>query len=179
MSVIAKRYATALFELASEEQILESVLAETKFVRQVFEEHLEFYSLLQQYQLGVNERKQILFLVFENRISQMMLNILCLLIDKGRFSEVIQVCKEYAQLTNVSLGRKSGLVYSVELLSQQQLNDIEQAVSNKLKQKVVLENRLDHRMIAGVKVVIDDLVIDGSLKNKLYSLREELLKESR
>ena len=179
MSIIAKRYAAGLFELAKDEQSLESILTETKFVRHLFEENEDFFSLLRQYQLGVKERKSILYKVFDGQLSQMMLNFLCLLIDKGRFGEVIQVCKEYAKFTNESMGIKAGMVYSVELLTKQQLNDIEQAVSHKLQQQVVLENRLDSRILAGVKVVIDDLVIDGSLKNKLYALKEELLKESR
>ena len=56
---------------------------------------------------------------------------------------------------------------------------IEQAMAKRQGQNLELTNRVDPRLISGIKVVIGNEVIDGSMKSKIESLKSELLKESR
>ena len=45
---------------------------------------------------------------------------------------------------------------------------------DKIGKKVELKNKLDERLIGGVKVVVHDHVFDGSVKYKLETLKEQL-----
>jgi len=52
-------------------------------------------------------------------------------------------------------------------------------MAKRQEQNLELTNRVDPRLISGIKVVIGNEVIDGSMKSKIESLKSELLKESR
>ena len=49
----------------------------------------------------------------------------------------------------------------------------------RMQKKVELVNRVDASLISGVRVVIGNEVIDGSMKSRIETLKNELLKESR
>ena len=74
------------------------------------------------------------------------------------------------------MGILEGVVYVVNVLDTDTLNEIEKAVSQKEGKKVLLNQKLDTSLLGGIKVVIGDRVYDGSLKNKINSLQSELLK---
>ena len=57
--------------------------------------------------------------------------------------------------------------------------ELEKALSTKLQDKVELENRIDGNLIKGIKVVIDDVVMDDSMRYKIDALKETLLKDVR
>ena len=70
-------------------------------------------------------------------------------------------------------------MYSIRELSDEEIKQIETSVSKKLDTNVELTNRISKDLISGIRVVVEDVVIDGSMKYKLDNLRSELLKGSR
>jgi len=70
----------------------------------------------------------------------------------------------------------TGIVYSVNLLEEKLLHELEQVLSERFQTAIILENKIDTSLIQGIKVEIDNFVIDDSIKIKLASLKEELLK---
>jgi F0F1-type ATP synthase, delta subunit (mitochondrial oligomycin sensitivity protein) len=70
----------------------------------------------------------------------------------------------------------TGIVYSVYSLDEKLLQELEQVLSERFQTLVSLENKIDTSLIQGIKVEIDNFVIDDSIKVKLASLKEELLK---
>ena len=70
------------------------------------------------------------------------------------------------------------MVYSARPLSAAESDRIAGAVSAKLGKDVEITNRIDESLLAGTRIFINDRVYDSSLKAKVRSLKEELLKES-
>ena len=60
-------------------------------------------------------------------------------------------------------------------MSKEDISKIEKVIANKLKKEVYLIPKIDHRLIGGFKVVINDYVFDASIKNKVDGLRSSLL----
>ena len=50
------------------------------------------------------------------------------------------------------------------------------ACKKKSGKKINLENRIDPELIAGIKVTVGSTVTDVTMKNRIESLKEELLK---
>ena len=69
-----------------------------------------------------------------------------------------------------------GTIYSVIELNEDQISRIEQVISKKLDKKVELKNEINSSLIGGVKVVINDMVFDGSITNRIESLKNSLTK---
>ena len=67
-----------------------------------------------------------------------------------------------------------GFVYSTEPLDKNKILEISDVISQKIHKKVELKNKIDSRLIGGVKVIVHDHVFDGSIKYKLETMKEQL-----
>ena len=47
----------------------------------------------------------------------------------------------------------------------------------KLNLKILLKNEIDESLLGGVKVVVENHVMDGSIKNRMDLLKQELLRK--
>ena len=174
MESIASSYGLALFEIAKEEDRLKEFKQDLEFIHEALDQsHLKFFN---QKMVSQEERIALLEKCFKESVQPMVLNFLKVLVVKGRMTNLFEIIKEYKELYNSALGIVEGIVFSTSILSEDQIKDIETAVSKKEGKKVLLTSKIDESLIGGIKVVIEDHVYDGSIKNKITSLQSELLK---
>ena len=174
MESIASSYGLALFEIAKEEDRLKEFKQDLEFIQEALDQsHLKFFN---QKMISEEERISLLEKCFKENVQPMVLNFLKLLVVKGRMTNLFEIIKEYKELYNSALGIVEGIVFSTSILSEDQIKGIETAVSKKEGKKVLLTSKIDESLIGGIKVVIEDHVYDGSIKNKITSLQSELLK---
>ena len=83
----------------------------------------------------------------------------------------------FNSLANDYRGIKEGILYTASLLDEAKVKAIEAKIAQKIGKKVELTMVKDETLIGGFKVVISDLVIDNSIKNKLESLKNDLVEE--
>lgn len=179
MEKVASRYAQALFEFACESNKVDLWQQQMRLVQQVFQQDPQIGDFFSHIRVEANQKKKVFKEIFSSRVDRDIVNFFCLLIDKRRVNQFIEIAKEFHILCNQSNGIKEGVVYSTRLLDSDEIKRIEESISQKMKLNVELTNKLDPQLLSGVRVVVDDIVMDGSLKNKIDSLRHELLKGSR
>lgn len=179
MSQINERYATALFELAQELGKVDAWQEQMKAVRSVFQQNKDYMTFFGHYRIANETKKEVLRNVFQGKVDKEVLNFLLLLVDKRRIRQLPGIAASFHTICNASKNIKEGIVYSVNELDAADKAKVEESVGQYLGCKVDLINRLDRSLISGIKVVVEDQVIDGSLRHRLNSLKSELLKESR
>ena len=67
--------------------------------------------------------------------------------------------------------------YTPYELTDQQIQDIEKAISQKENKKVTLKVSIDPSLLGGIKVQIANRIYDGTIKNKVEMLKKELLRK--
>ena len=177
MESVHKSYAVALFELANEAKKLELYQEETKAISNILKDNKEFLNLLTNQFINKDDKKQLLDNVFKNKVDVMVLNFLKLLVDKQRFNITLDVFKEFNSLANEYRGIEEGILYVASKLDEDKIKAIEAKIAQKINKKVELSTVIDSSLIGGFKVIISDLVIDNSIKNKLESLKNDLVEE--
>lgn len=178
MEQVSQRYAEALFELANELHVTDDWQEQMRAVKNVFTENTEFLKVLCHYRVSKEEKKDLIIKTFDGKIDKNIVNFFQLLVDKRRISNIIGIATAFNTLCNDAKNIKEGYVYSVNMLNKDEITSIENAVSKKLDCKVELQNRINQDLISGVKVVVGDVVLDGSMRNRLDSLTSELLKKA-
>lgn len=172
---VATRYALALFEIAKEEDKVVFYKEElNSFVSLLDKDVLSF---LGHFSIPVNAKKDFLEKAFKGKMNQTIYNFICLLLDKNRFNNINSIVKEFNESCNQYLGIEEGIIYTAVKLSIEDVEKISQKVSKIIGKKTILKQKLDESLVGGFKVAVADKVIDNSLKNKLESLKSELLKE--
>ena len=83
-------------------------------------------------------------------------------------------CAPQQGACKLTLNIKEGIIYSTEKLSNEDIENVEKKFKEILSNDVELENQIDEKLIGGYKVVIEDKVFDGSIKNKLEFMKLSL-----
>ncbi|MFS0821347.1 F0F1 ATP synthase subunit delta [Bacillus sp. 1P02SD] len=173
--IVAKRYAVALFQLASEQNALDQYEEEIRTVKQVFSNSGDFQSVLKNPKLTADKKKAIVTQSFQG-FSQMTLNTLYLLIDRHREDIIADVAEEFIALANDKRGIADATVYSVRPLTDSEEAGISSVFASKVgKTSLRIQNIVDPSLIGGVKLRIGNRIFDGSVKGKLERLERQLI----
>ena len=168
----ARRYAQALFAIAQEKGNAEAWLNDLRELTATLEEptvsmYLSTPRVPAEAKLGVVAQ------VTEGR-DPMIANLVGLLASRQGVALLGQVADAYNELLNVSLGRVRAEVTTATPLSAEQQKRLSDSLGASLQKTVVLETREDPEIIGGVLVRVGDQIIDGSVRTKLASLKQEL-----
>jgi len=175
MSKIASRYTIALLEVAIEEERVSFYRDQIKLIQDTIDECPGLMVFLNHYLISKEDKKALIKKIFADQDNESIIKFLYVIIDHDRCSNLVTIIDDFLKQSNGYMGILTGYVYSAYQLDEKQLKEIEEAISIKLDKTVWLENIIDQKLISGVKIVVDDNVIDGSLKNKISLLRNSLL----
>lgn len=174
-SMVAKRYALALFQIAKEQQLLGVVEEELRVVKEVFAYNTDLKAVLKSSKLTNNKKKEILTAAFTS-VNPYVLNTLMILIDRHREDEIIEVANQFFELANEEKGIADAEVYSTRELTDAESKAISATFGAKVgKKSLRIENIVDSEMLGGVKLRIGNRIYDGSLRGKLDRLERKLL----
>jgi F-type H+-transporting ATPase subunit delta len=176
MDTVASRYAESLFDLAKEENAIETYQKDIIKIQNVFNDDV-FVQFFSHVAVQDDDKINILKKSFQDQVSEYVLNFLMLLVKKRRMKYIRQICQHFQSLCNDYFGVKVGKVYSAFELTKEQIHKVEKAMSQKVGKKVQLHVVIDESLIGGIKVDIDNHIYDDSLSYKLESLRKELLRK--
>lgn len=175
MNEIASRYGQALFSLALDKNKVIPLQQEVKELIKLIESNSDFVMLLNSSFLSIEERQSILDKTLV-RVDEDVIALLKIMIKNGRISYFIEVLQAFNSYCNAYRGVDEGLIYSISKLDEKTLKAIEREISKKENKEIELINRIDPSIIGGVKVVINDHIYDGSIKNRIEMMKKDLLK---
>lgn len=172
---VAKRYATALFQLAKEKNIIEQVEEDLRVVRKVLSENPSFLELLKSPRLSPGDKKTLIKETFHS-VSLYVLNVMMILTDRHREEHMISIVDAYVKLANEEKGIEDAVVYSYRALTEMESKAVSAAFAAKIGKKALnIENVIDTDLLGGMKIVIGNRIYDGSLREKLNRLERTLI----
>ena len=177
MSVVGDRYAESLFDLAKEENKVTQYLDDIKLVGEVLDSDPQIVQFFNHVLIENDKKIQLLDQSFKGNVDQYVLNFLKLLVQSRRIRYIDDIVKSYIKLSNQYLGIEEGMIYTPYELTDQQIQDIEKAISQKEIKKVTLKVSIDPSLLGGIKVQISNRIYDGTIKNKVEMLKKELLRK--
>ena len=172
---IPRRYAKALLAIGREDGQAETYKEELGAFVKLIEEQRELEQAITNPLYDDESRKNVLRAVVEKSgVSRVMASFLLLLFDKGRIQYLKDIYVLYEKLTDELANIvRADLVSAVEL-PEESIAKIQAALSEKTGKQVAMEARVDPALIGGVVTKIGDLVLDGSVRTQLLSLKESL-----
>jgi F-type H+-transporting ATPase subunit delta len=172
---IARRYAKALMTIGKEEGQAETYKEELGGVVKLLEENKELVQAITNPLYDAESRKKVLEVVVERLgLSRVMTSFLFLCFDKGRIQYLNDIYTFYEKLTDELANIvRADLVSAVEL-PEESITKIRDALSEKTGKEVRMDVSVDPALIGGAVTRIGDLVLDGSVRTQLMSLKESL-----
>lgn len=171
----ARRYAQALFQLATEHGKEEAWM---DALRQA-QEHLAEPTVA--LYLGVprvpTARKLEAVAQVMGGEEPLLANAVSLLVLRRSLDIVPDVVREYAALLNESQGKAQARVTSAAEMSSAQQERLRGLLHEMLNKDVVLDLTVDPDIIGGMVVQVGDQIVDGSVRNRLQALKRRLQRE--
>lgn len=172
VSGVPGRYASALFELATEEKATEEVSRQLNTFQSAIDQSEDLARLVRSPVFSSEDQVGALGAVAgQIGITGTTLNFLKLAARNRRLSAVPDMIKAYATLLAASKGEIAGEVTSAEPLSAAQLEDLKAALKSSLGRDVLLSTRVDSSLLGGLIVKVGSRMMDNSLKTKLQTLK--------
>ena len=174
MEEAVSRYADALVSLAKEEGKLEQYKLAVLSILETFRLNPELLKFLKSYFVKEEDKNKVIDEFSKDFKLKNLTNFIKLLVVKHKIYLFKDIANEITKGINFELDVYEGFVYSTEPLQKAKIDEISEVISKRIGKKVELKNKLDERLIGGVKVVVHDHVFDGSVKYKLETLKEQL-----
>ena len=170
-SIVAYRYAKALIDLASEQNVLKEVNEDMALFEQVCKENDQFTAVMASPIVRHDKKKNILKSLFEAKVHKVSFSIFNILTAKNREKLILPITKEFQKLYDLQFSVQQIKVSSAEKLNDAQRNELIGIVAAKTKKQIVLEEKIDESLIGGYVLTIGDTQIDTSIKKKLNNLK--------
>ncbi len=175
-SIIGRRYGSALFELAEEQKLTAKIEKELNDFVAVWEESRDLRDVFENPKVTSEGRKKVLVDVLQRLgASTLLKNTLSLLSDRRRMRHVPEVAAAFQSLVEARTGKVRAEVTSAAPLPDSYYEQLEKVLAEVTGKQVILVRKQDPSLIAGVVTRVGDKIFDGSLKNRLSELKEELL----
>ncbi len=172
---LLKHYAKALFEESIAKGRLEEVYQDFRLVKETFDKEKEFSSFLDSRQVPLSFKDKILDQVFLGKIETMTLGYLHI-VTKNHLSRYMDIMEEeFHHMYNQSKGILEGLIYTGYLLEDSTIVRLENVFSKKYGKNVHFHMILDKRVIAGMKININDTLYDYTIDSKIENVKKKLL----
>ncbi|MFT3923059.1 MAG: ATP synthase F1 subunit delta [Myxococcales bacterium] len=175
VGALAKRYARAILELATEQHQVDKVRTDLSDFAAMWANSPELRELFSNPKFGADARKAALSdLTARAAISPLAKNSILYLADKGRLHALADIVRSYTDLAEKQAGAVRATVTSAAPLTEAYYAQLQRTLEQATGKKVSIERKTDASLIAGVVTRVGDQIFDGSIRARLADLKETL-----
>jgi len=171
--ISVKQYAQAAFELALEKGELENWRDGLRKAACIITD-MKVMSILENPKIPF-DRKKVFLKKCLGKVDPLILNVICLLISRGKLKILGDIFQQYEQLLDVYGGIQHVEVTTAMPLDNKNKKKLSDRFAEMVGHKVVIDARVDPSIVGGFKAKIGDTLIDGSIHNTLESLKKRLV----
>jgi F-type H+-transporting ATPase subunit delta len=170
---LARRYATAIFMLAEERDAVARVGDDLAQAQAAIGEGLAFEFFVAPV-IGRPDKERVLEQTFEGKLDEIALHALLLLVRKRREALLGTIVSEYRKLQLAALGEERLTVTSARPLEGTELQAMVERLERHYQKKFQVQQVVDPDLIGGVRILMGDRRIDGTVSGTLENLARTL-----
>ena len=172
---IIKKYAQLLYQVAVKEDDINQISAHLHSLRSILKSVPELNQLLITRRVGVQDKMIMLKNILGNKISDIEMDLIVLLMENGNMMLFGEVVKRFDYIFD-----KNSEIIKVQISSSSRLSDdevqrISTNIENKIQKKIDVATETDASLIGGLKLRVENTLIDGSVSNRLQKMRDTLI----
>ena len=172
----ADRYSLALYELASESNVLSQVEDQSLSILSLISSSKDFSNLIKD---PTNNQDDLLKVINDisdnNKFESLLKSFLSFLITKRRFFYVEQILKSFIETCSQKRGELKAELKSAKELSSDEISKITDELTKNFSSKIKLNYKHDESLIGGLVVQVGSTMVDTSIKNKLQQIENRMI----
>jgi F-type H+-transporting ATPase subunit delta len=173
---LAGRYAKSLIDLATEQNQLQTVYADMKYLQAVCKSSPEFVNLLRSPIIKEDKKEKIVSAVTAGKIGQLTAAFNTLLMKKGREESLPEIINAFIDQYNDLNGIKRVKITTATPIAEElKMSILDQVRGNTPLEKIELETAVKEELIGGFVMEAGGTLIDASILRDLKDVRKQFL----
>lgn len=171
---LARRYAVAVDMVARDHGISEKIASDLTAISQAIGDRGKIHEFFASPVVSRPDKERLLTLAFGQHVSPIALHTLLLLVRKRRETLLGALVAEYLALQRAARGAETLVLTSARPLDRSEYATLVGNLERVYGKKFEVTERIDPKLIGGVRIVMGDRRIDASIAGRLDSLAREL-----
>ena len=172
----AGRYSLALYELASENNVLSQVEDQSLSILNLISSSKDFSNFIKD---PTNSQKDLVRVIEnisnENNFESLLKSFLNFLVTKRRFFYIEQILKNFIETCSQKRGELKAELKSAKELSRDEISKITDELTKNFSSKIKLNYKHDASLIGGLVLQVGSTMVDTSIKNKLQQIENRMI----
>jgi F-type H+-transporting ATPase subunit delta len=172
----AERYSLALYELASENNVLSQMENQSLSILNLISSSEDFSNLIKD---PTNNQADLIKVINnisdKNKFENILKNFLSFLVTKRRFFYVEQILTSFIETCSQKKGELKAELKSAKELSSDEISKITDELTRNFSSKIKLNYKHDESLIGGLVVQVGSTMVDTSIKNKLQQIENRMI----
>jgi F-type H+-transporting ATPase subunit delta len=169
-----RRYAEAAFEVATRDKAVAKLRSELETAGAIIAEPKVGHALANP-SIPLEERTATAQATFGKIVSKPVLNLITLMLRRGRIEQLPQLADEFRRLDNARQGITLATATSASPLNPDEVRELTVRMEQYTGGRIELDVKVDPSLLGGLVVQVGDRLIDGSVRSRLERLRNQLV----
>ena len=174
MTETAKRYGGSLYDLAAEENLTDGILADVEGCAKIMADNPDYLHLLSMPNLPKKERCGLIDEAFSGQVHPYVVNFMKILCENGTLRELRGCAQEYRLRYNEVHGILEATAITAIALSEENRAKLEAKLCALTGTTVQLKTKVDPSILGGIRLDMDGTRMDGTIQNRLDTLRRSI-----
>lgn len=174
-SKAARRYASALLDIAKEQDKVESILEDVTFIHNTLEGSRDLVLFLKSPIIKFDDKTEALESIFSKKLGDITNRFIKLLARKNRVNLLDQITEAFIEAYKKYAGIITIEIFVARELNESQKDALHESLEELTQKSVDMNINIDESLKGGMAVRIDDTVIDGTVKHKLEMLEQSFM----
>ena len=171
----AERYSLALYELASENNVLTQLENQSSSILDLITSSKDFSNFIKDPTNSKDDLLNVINTIFDNKFENLLKTFLSFLIIKRRFFYIEQILKNFIETCSKKRGELKAELKSAKELSNDEISKITDELTKNFSSKIKLNYKHDQSLIGGLVVQVGSTMVDTSIKNKLQQIENRMI----
>ncbi|TPI01938.1 F0F1 ATP synthase subunit delta [Mycoplasma struthionis] len=162
-------WAFALYDLSRSSKKLKEITDEAAEIVRVLKKNKNYLEILNSYNIDDKIKNDLVDEAFSG-YNIYIVNTIKLAIKQHYIKYIIFILNKFVELSDNKLNIKYGTIFTTKELKQEEIKKFELKLSKELNSEVHLINEIDESLIGGIKIKVEDYLIDNSIDGHLRRL---------
>ena len=171
---VIKKYALALYQLGKKSNALSEIQKDLRLVGSLYKNSNTFCYFLLTKKITDDNKKIILSDVLKDYCCHYVIELVSIILEKGDIKSLKSIINYFF----IIISRESDIipvkVITAFILSDSEMENLINDIESKLGKKVNAKNEVDSKIIGGIKLMIGNKVVDGSISHQLRKIKYTL-----
>ena len=170
--LVSDRYASALYDLASEKKLVDQVLNDLNSLKKILIENKDLLLVIKSPLIKSKDKHNILNILLKKFDSNELTSTFLKVLEKNkRFSNLVLIINQFININSHNRGDIIADVTSANELNNEQKINVTKQLKSILGEKLSLNFNIDQDIIGGLIIKVGSKMIDTSIANKINKLK--------